>query len=116
MALKTRNSYGTITVSEDVIASLAGHLAMECYGIVDKVPSSFSDTLSDLFKRSSKSRGVRVVTKGDRIYLDLFVVFKFGLPISAVASSLKSTVKYGIEHFTGMIVAEINVHVVGVKL
>lgn len=116
MALKTRNSYGTITVSEDVIATLVGHLAMECYGIVDKVPNNFSNTLSDLFKRSNKSRGVNITTKGDRISIDLYVVFKYGLPISAVASSLKSSVKYGIEHFTGMIVDKIDVHVVGVKL
>lgn len=116
MALRTRNSYGTISVSEDVIASLAGSLALECYGVVDMVPHSFSDTLSDLFKRNGKSRGVRIVTNGDRIFVDLFVVFKYGLPVSAVASSLKSTVKYGLEHFTGMIVEKIDVHVVGVKL
>lgn len=116
MALRTKNSYGTISVSEDVIASLAGNIALDCYGVVDAVPSSFSDALSDLFKRGGKSRGVNVTTKGDRIYVDLYVVFKFGLPISAVASSLKSSVKYGLEHFTGMIVENIDVHVVGVKL
>jgi uncharacterized alkaline shock family protein YloU len=116
MALRTRNSYGTITVSDEVIATLTGQLALECYGVVEAVPSSFSDAFSDLFKRGGKSRGVRVVTKGDRIYVDLFVVFKYGLPITAVASSLKSTVKYGLEHFTGMIVDNISIHVVGVKL
>ena len=103
MALRTRNSYGTITVSDDVIASLAGHFAVECYGVVEMVPFGFSDSFSDLFKRNGKSRGVRVATKGDRI-------------VSAVSSSLKNTVKYGLEHFTGMIVDSIDVHVVGVKL
>ncbi len=116
MALRTRNSYGTITVSEDVIASLAGHLATECYGVVEMVPFSFSDSFSDLFRRNGKSRGVRIVTKGDRIYVDLFVKFKYGLPVSAVSSSLRSTVKYGLERFTGMIVDNIDVHVVGVRL
>lgn len=116
MALKTNNSYGTITVSEDVIASLAGYLAMHCYGVVDQVPYGLSDSINDLFKQHSKSRGVRILTSGDRIYVDLFVVFKYGLPITAVASSLKSTVKYGLENFTGMIVANIDVHVVGVRL
>ncbi|MCM1043446.1 MAG: Asp23/Gls24 family envelope stress response protein [Corallococcus sp.] len=116
MSLRTRNSYGTITISDDVIASLAGSLALECYGIIDTVPAKFSDTLSDVFKRNGKSRGVRIVTDGDRIFVDLFVVIKYGLPISAVASSLKSSVKYGLEHFTVMIVDRIDVHVVGVKL
>lgn len=116
MAIRTRNSYGTITVSDDVIASLAGHFASECYGVVEMVPFGFSDSFTDIFKRNGKSRGVRIATKGDRIYVDLFVKFKYGLPVSAVSASLKNTVKYGLEHFTGMIVDSIDVHVVGVKL
>ncbi len=116
MALRTNNSYGTISVSDDVIASLAGHLAMECYGVVEMVPFGFSDSLTDLFKRNGKSRGVRVATKGDRIFVDLFVKFKYGLPVSATSESLKRSIKYGLEHFTGMIVDTIDVHVVGVKL
>jgi uncharacterized alkaline shock family protein YloU len=116
MSLRTQNSYGSIIITDDVVASLAGHLALECYGVVDKVPRKFSDTIADLFKKNSKSRGVRIVTKGDRIYVDLYVVFRYGVSISAVAASLKSTVKYGLEKFTGMIVEEVNVHVVGVKL
>ncbi len=116
MALRTKNSYGAITVSDDVIASLAGHFATECYGVVEVVPFSFSDSVTDIFKRNGKSRGVRIATKGDRIFVDLFVKIKYGLPVSAVSSSLKKTVKYGLEHFTGMIVDSIDVHVVGVKL
>ena len=116
MALKTNNSYGQITISEDVVASLAGYYAKQCYGVVDQVPTGLADSLNDLFKQHSKSRGVRIVTSGDRIYVDLYVVFKYGLPITAVASSMKATVKYGLEKFTGMIVANIDVHVVGVKL
>lgn len=116
MSLRTQNSYGSITITDDVVASLAGYLALECYGIVDKVPRKFSDTVADLFKKNSLSRGVSVVTKGDRIYVDLYVVFRYGVSITAVAASLKSTVKYGLEKFTGMIVDTVNVHVVGVKL
>lgn len=116
MALRTNNSYGTISVSDDVIASLAGYLATECYGVVEMVPFGFSDTFADIFKRNGKSRGVRVATRGDRIFVDLFVKFKYGLPVSATSESLKRSVKYGLEHFTGMIVDSIDVHVVGVKL
>ena len=116
MSLRTQNAYGTITITDDVVASLAGQLALDCYGIVDKMPRKFSDSVADLFKRNSLSRGVRVTTKGDRIYVDLFVVLRYGVSIAAVAASLKSTIKYGLEQFTGMIVDTVNVHVVGVKL
>lgn len=116
MALRTSNAYGTISITDDVVSSVAGRLALECYGIVDKLPRKFSDTVADLFKKNNDGRGVKVVTKGDRIYIDLYVVFRYGLSISAVAESLKSTIKYGLENFTGMLVDSVNVHVVGVKL
>ena len=57
-----------------------------------------------------------MVTKENRIYVDIYVVFRFGLSISAVAESLKSTIKYGLEEFSGMVVDSVNVHVVGVEL
>ena len=109
MALRTQNSYGAITVSDEVIASFAGHLATECYGVVEVVPFNFSDSFTDIFKRSGKGRGILGGARRG-------VKIKYGLPVSAVSSSLKKTVKYGLEHFTGMIVDSIDVHVVGVKL
>jgi uncharacterized alkaline shock family protein YloU len=116
MSLHTSNSYGEITITEDAVASVAGRLAMDCYGVVDKVPRNFSDACADMFKRNSLSRGVKVITKDNRIFVDLYVILSFGLNIKAVADSLKSTIKYGLESFTGMIVDTVNVHVVGIRL
>ncbi|MBO7736658.1 MAG: Asp23/Gls24 family envelope stress response protein, partial [Clostridia bacterium] len=61
-------------------------------------------------------RGVRVTSSGNRIYIDVYVVVKYGVSINAVAESLKETVKYKVEYFTGMIVDTVNVNVIGVKL
>lgn len=116
MALRTRNYYGSITITSEVVASYAGYLASECYGVVDMIPARFSDTLADLFRVNNLNKGVRIVAKGDRIFVDLYVVFRYGVSISAVAQSLRSTVKYGLEKFTGMIVGSVNIHVVGVRL
>ncbi len=59
---------------------------------------------------------VSVHTNGDRIFIDLYVIIKYGLSIEAVAQSLKKAVKYRVEHFSGMVVDTINVHVVGIKV
>ena len=116
MSLRTSNAYGAITITDEVVASVAGHLAMDCYGVVDKVPRNLSDTLADVFRKNNEGRGVRILTKGDRVFIDIYVVFRYGLSIEAVAESLRSTIKYGVEKFTGMIVDTVNVHVMGVKL
>lgn len=116
MSVHTTNAYGRITITEDSIAQIAAEAAIDCYGVVDLVSSTFSDNLSDLFRKRRLSRGVNVYTNGDRIFIDLYVIFKYGLSIEAVAQSLKSAVKYRVESFSGMIVDTINIHVVGIKV
>lgn len=116
MSVHTSNAYGRITVTEDSIAQVAADTALDCYGIVDLVSKTFSDNLSDLFKRKRLSRGVNVYTNGDRIFIDLYVIIKYGLFIEAVAQSLKKAVKYSVERFSGMVVDTINIHVVGIKV
>ena len=53
MSLRTKNTYGEITITDEAVANVAGRLALDCYGVVDKVPRKFSDALADLFRRSS---------------------------------------------------------------
>ena len=115
MSVHTSNVYGKISISDSAIAKIAKNAALECYGIVDTVSRRFSETLSELFKKST-SRGIKVVTQGDRIFIDVYVIIKYGVSISAVAESLKEGVKYKVENFTGMIVDTVNVNIIGVKL
>lgn len=116
MSVNTANAYGRITVTDDAIAQVAGYTALECYGIVDLVSRKLSDSLADLFRKQRVSRGVKVVTSGDRIFIDLYVIIKYGVSIEAVAESLKKSVKYDVEKFTSMVVDTVNVNVVGVKV
>ena len=116
MYVNTSNAYGKISISDLAIAKVASHTAMEGYGIVEMVSRRFTDSLSELLKKDSGGRGVKVTTSGNRIYIDLYVVIKYGVSINAVAESLKESVKYRVEKFTGMIVDTVNVNVIGVKL
>ena len=116
MSVNTSNAYGKITISDLAIAKVASQAAMECYGIGETVSRRFTDSLSELFNKSPQGRGVKVTTVGDRIYIDVYVIIKFGVSINAVAESLKESVKYRVEKFTGMIVDTVNVNIIGVKL
>lgn len=116
MSVNTSNAYGKITISDMAIAKVASQAAMECYGIVDTVSRRFTDSLAELFKKDTRGKGVKVTTDGDKIYIDVYVIIKFGVSINAVAQSLKESVKYCVERFTGMIVDSVNVNVIGVRL
>ncbi len=116
MSVNTVNAYGRITVTEEAIAQVAGSSALDCYGIVDLVSKKLSDSIADLVRKQKVSRGVRVFTEGDRIFIDLYVIMKYGVSIDAVAQTLKKTVKYDVEKFTGMVVDTINVNVIGIRV
>ena len=116
MSVHTTNAYGRITITDDAIAQVAGFNALECYGVMDLVSQRLSDNISELFRRHPVGRGVKIAANGDRIFVDLYVVLKYGVSIEAVAESLKKSVRYGVESFTGMLVNSINVNVVGVKV
>ena len=111
MSVNTSNVYGKISISDTAIAKIAKNAALECYGIVDTVSRRFSEAF-----RKSSGRGIKVVTQGDRIFIDVYVIIKYGVSINAVAESLKEGVKYKVENFTGMIVDTVNVNIIGVKL
>ncbi len=116
MSVNTSNVFGKISISDLAIAKVASNAALECYGIVEMVSRRFTDSLSELFNKPTGGKGIKVVTSGDRIYIDVYVVIKYGVSIDAVAESLKESVKYRVERFTGMIVDTVNVNIIGVKL
>lgn len=116
MALNTTNAFGKITISDDAIACVTGQIARDCYGVVDLVSQKFSDIFSRRAKKNPLIKGVKIVTKDNRIYIDLFVIIKYGVSISSVTENLKSAVKYGVEDFTGMITDSVNINVVGVRV
>ena len=115
MSVKTNNIYGKIVISDKTIERFISHVAMDCYGIVEFSSRNLPDSIISFLKFGTKVKGVKVRSSGDRIYVDLSVIVKYGVSIRAVVEALKESVKYKVERFTGMIVNNINVKVMGVK-
>ena len=116
MSLNTINAYGKITVTDEAIALVAAHSTLECYGVVDLVAKKAKDVFLELVNKPSKTRGIKVLTIGDRISIDIDLLLKYGVSINAVAESVRRQVKYNVEKFTGMIVDAVNINVAGVRV
>ncbi len=116
MSVKTNNIYGKITISNKTIERFVAKISMDCYGIVEFVPKNLIDAVVSFFKFGSDCKGVKVRSSGDRIFIDVSVIVKYGVSIKAVVEALKESVKYKVERFTGMIVDTINVSVAGVTV
>nr|MBO4517670.1 Asp23/Gls24 family envelope stress response protein [Clostridia bacterium] len=115
MSVKTNNIYGRILISDNTIERFVSRVAGDCYGIVAFVPFSAWNKFMGVFRFRTYVPGVKVHTQGDRIFINLAVKVKYGVSIKAVVDALKTSIKYRVERFTGMIVDTMNVKVMGVE-
>lgn len=116
MALQTSNIYGNISISDDAVAVIVNKVAKDCCGVADLVSRRLSDSLLKIFNKEPVSKGVKLVTMDNRIYIDIYILVFDGISADAVVASVKSAVTYHVEKFTGMRVKSVDVHVVGMKL
>ena len=107
---------GKITIDTDVIATYAGSVAVERFGIVGMAAVSMKDGLVKLLKRDSLKHGINVTIADNKITLEFHVIVAYGVSISAVSDNLISNVKYKVEEFTGLTIEKINILVEGVRV
>ena len=106
---------GKVTIDPEVIATYAGSVAVECFGIVGMATVSMKDGLVRLLKKDSLKNGIQVTVEDNKISLDFHVIVAYGVSISAVADNLINNVKYKVESFTGMEIDKIDIYVEGVR-
>lgn len=107
---------GVVTVNDDVIVRVAGYAALDCYGIVGMASKRSTDGIVQLMGRENLGRGVKIKPSSDRVDIDLFIVVEYGISISAVADAIIETVKYKVEHLTGVPVGRVNVFVEDIRV
>lgn len=114
---KISTNLGDISVGTNVIAKYAGTTAVECFGIVGMAVVSVRDGLAKVLKQNSLTKGINVVIDADNeVILDFHVIVAYGVSISTVADNLIDSVKYTVEHHTGLKVKKINIFVEGVRV
>ena len=110
------SKYGQIRIDSDVIATYAGSVAVECFGIVGMAAISMKDDLVKLLKLDSLKYGIHVDIRDNRISLTFHCIVSYGVSIQTVADNLIDSVKYKVEEFTGMPVERIDICVDGVRV
>ncbi len=103
---------GRITIAPEVLAHIAGHAALESYGVVGM---SARGRVGRLLSRERVGQGVVVGRNDDGVTVDLYVVVEYGLNLAEVASGLRNRVTYDLERLTGLKVASVEVHIQDVK-
>lgn len=111
-----KNDLGSIVIDTNVIATYAGSVAVECFGIVGMASVNMKDGLVKLLRKENLEHGISVKVVDNKISLDFHVIVSYGVSIFAVADNLISNVKYKLEAFTGMEVEKIRIYVEGVRV
>lgn len=116
MSIQITSEFGSIIIDDQVIASIAGLAAMECYGIVGMASKNATEGFFELLRRDQLTKGIKVNSEEDKITIDLHIVLQFGVKISVVAENIISKVKYNVESLTGLEVNKVNIFVQGVRV
>lgn len=107
---------GKVVISPEVIATYAGSVAVECFGIVGLGALSMKDGIVKLLKKEKITRGINVKVVDGKISIDFYIIIAYGVNLSAVIDNLMDTVTYKVEEFTGLSIDQINVYVAGVRV
>jgi len=107
---------GSIVINPDVIATYAGTMACECFGVVGMAALSMKDGLVKLLKRDSLGKGIQISIVDNMISIDFHIILAYGVSINAVCQNLIENVTYKVETFTGMKIDKINIFVEGVRV
>ena len=73
--IEKNNNMGTVNISLDVVATIAGGAAIECYGVVGMASQKkLKDGYYDLLRKENYSKGIVARDGETGLILDLYVV------------------------------------------
>lgn len=110
------NDLGIITVEKEVVETIAGLAALDCYGLVGMVPHNIQSGITHILGLESVRKGVEVKSGVNGLIVDVHVIIGYGIKISEVALSVMQKVAYVLENGAGIPVEKVNVNVEGIKV
>lgn len=108
---------GTLSVSNDVIAHIAGYAAMSCYGVVGMAEQLQGAESVRLLPGQRMRKGVIVTSAEDCLTVDLHVVIESGVNMKSVSENLASSVSFTLKEIAQIDPAHLRIaiHIDGMK-
>lgn len=107
---------GTLKVSNDVIADLAGYAAMECYGVVGMATTDEQGGVARLLPAYKLRKGIDVSAEGTSVVVDLHVIVEQGVNMASVVANLTSAVKFIMRQIAELDDVQVRVHIEGMRV
>ncbi len=108
------DDYGSVKISEEVVAIIAGIAATDVPGVAG-MSGGIAGGIAEILGRKNLSKGVKVEVGEKEAAIDLYIIVEFGARIPEVAWDIQDKVKNAVQSMTGLNVVEVNIHVQGVN-
>ncbi len=103
---------GSLRISQDVIATIAGSTTTEIEGVASL--AAFTSNLSGFFTRRQTVKPISIDLKDDVAAIDIRVNLRYGANIPDVAQAIQRSVKEAVQNMTGVAVTKVNVTIAGI--
>lgn len=111
----TIKEYGSVRISDDVVAVIAELAAKEVKGIIG-MSGGIADSITEMLGKKNPAKGIKVEVGEKETTIDLYVIVEYGVRIPDVAWQVQENVKKAVETMTGLSVVEVNIHIQGVNI
>ena len=111
MTVEKKTNYGNISVSEEALASLAGGIITECYGVVGMAEIDEQGSVVHLLPTYRLRKGIDVAAIGGTVTVDIHVIVEQGVNMSSVVGNLTSSVKFLLKQIAELENVEVRVHI-----
>jgi uncharacterized alkaline shock family protein YloU len=108
-----KTEMGAVRIANEVVSIIAGLAATEVQGVAG-MSGGIAGGIAEMLGKKNLSKGVKVEAGEKECAVDLYIIVNYGVEIPVVARQIQENVKRAIETMTGLIVVEVNVHVLGV--
>ena len=105
-------STGSLKISQDVIASIAGYAAADTEGVASLAPVSRS--ISGLFREKQPLKPISIQLEDGVAVIDIRLEVRQGVKIPELSKKLQAAVKEAVQNMTGIVVSKVNLHIAGV--
>lgn len=109
------DKFGTVKITNDVVAIIAGVAATEVKGVVG-MGGSITGGLSEMLGMKNLSKGVKVEVTGNNASIEMQIVIEYGYKLAEVGKEVQENVKASVENMTGLNITEININIQGISM
>lgn len=114
MEREKRETVGNLRISQEVLATIANFSTKEIDGVASMASSPASVNLKKILSKSHTAKSIHIEMNDDVAVIDVYVNLKYGAKIPVVSENIQKSVKNAVQNMTGIVVARVNVFVVGI--